>query len=593
MAPDACTAKPRAPHVLQHGQDTCRTPPLLPDVRRHDWNSCKAPHHLTHVEHHALVACAETPRAWSIHLVLLHVRMHVLLLCTATPRASVDTQLSGQWKPRSEHSHQATPCFSVHSSDFGTLWQETETNQLRLVAARVSLRMAPDACTAKPRAPQVLQHGQDTCRTPPLLPDVRRHDWNSCKATHHLTHVEHHALVACAETPHAWSIHLVLLHIRMHVLLPCTATPRASVDTQLSGQRKPRSEHSHQATSCFSVHSSDFDSIITLTPFCAIARELVVCVLVVCRNVVAARHVTLPDPGVGLDGQSCSCLIVGWPVGLSSPTLGVGRPSVMFLFDCWPVVRPMLRTNVVSTVQQAECLQKLEVSPCMEAVLAASHVDARVIQPDIWEDWWRPACILAMLKDMWSTRCRRACIRSHAKRHTGCHQPEADWLLSPTNTPPSQLISSHPDLSKLSNHWISICVNFIEKKVEVFDCQRGRNRQYVEKFAAMIPRIVKAVAPPENKKQLLLSPYFIIDVPMKSRLNKSCADCGVYALKHLECLLLGLDLSLVDDEIMHGCRQKIALYIREAAHDPMLIQLMAEHVPSEYETSDFFNIEEG
>ncbi|WZZ28402.1 hypothetical protein YC2023_011803 [Brassica napus] len=34
------------------------------------------------------------------------------------------------------------------------------------------------------------------------------------------------------------------------------------------------------------------------------------------------RHVALPDHGVGLDGQSCSCLIVGWPVGISSPTLG-------------------------------------------------------------------------------------------------------------------------------------------------------------------------------------------------------------------------------------------------------------------------------
>ncbi|KAF2576661.1 hypothetical protein F2Q70_00003159 [Brassica cretica] len=56
------------------------------------------------------------------------------------------------------------------------------------------------------------------------------------------------------------------------------------------------------------------------------------------------RHVTLPDHGVRLDGQSCSSLIVGWPVVLSSPTLGVGRPSVMFLFDCWPVVLPMLRT---------------------------------------------------------------------------------------------------------------------------------------------------------------------------------------------------------------------------------------------------------
>ncbi|WZZ60558.1 hypothetical protein YC2023_060665 [Brassica napus] len=73
----------------------------------------------------------------------------------------------------------------------------------RLVAARVSLRMAPNACAATPRVPHVFQHGQDTCRTPPLLPDARLHDWNSCKATHHLTHVDQHASVACAETPRA------------------------------------------------------------------------------------------------------------------------------------------------------------------------------------------------------------------------------------------------------------------------------------------------------------------------------------------------------------------------------------------------------
>ncbi|WZZ15575.1 hypothetical protein YC2023_108664 [Brassica napus] len=40
------------------------------------------------------------------------------------------------------------------------------------------------------------------------------------------------------------------------------------------------------------------------------------------RIVPSPSHVALPDHGVGLDGQSCSCLIVGWPVGLSSPTLG-------------------------------------------------------------------------------------------------------------------------------------------------------------------------------------------------------------------------------------------------------------------------------
>ncbi|KAF2580565.1 hypothetical protein F2Q68_00005530 [Brassica cretica] len=118
--------------------------------------------------------------------------------------------------------------------------------------------MAPDACATTPRAPHVFLHSQDTGRTPPILPDVSLHDWNSCKATHYLTHLDQHALVACAETPRAWSIHLVHLHVRLHVLLPCTVTPQASVDTQLAGQLTPRSEHSHQATSCLSVHSSDF-----------------------------------------------------------------------------------------------------------------------------------------------------------------------------------------------------------------------------------------------------------------------------------------------------------------------------------------------
>ncbi|KAF3541223.1 hypothetical protein F2Q69_00019057 [Brassica cretica] len=52
------------------------------------------------------------------------------------------------------------------------------------------------------------------------------------------------------------------------------------------------------------------------------------------------------------------------------------------------------------------------------------------MHPDMWEEWWRPACVLDIQPDMWSTRCRRTCVRSHAKRHTGCHQPEADWLFS-------------------------------------------------------------------------------------------------------------------------------------------------------------------
>ncbi|KAF2613820.1 hypothetical protein F2Q70_00008977 [Brassica cretica] len=81
------------------------------------------------------------------------------------------------------------------------------------------------------------------------------------------------------------------------------------------------------------------------------------------------------------------------------------------------------------------------------------------MQPDILEEWWRPACVLDMQPAMWSTRCRRACVRSHAKRHTGCHQPEADWLLSSINRHDLPSVSTHPHLSKLTPREGSVQMN--------------------------------------------------------------------------------------------------------------------------------------
>ncbi|KAF2597807.1 hypothetical protein F2Q68_00009136 [Brassica cretica] len=108
----------------------------------------------------------------------------------------------------------------------------------------------------------------------------------------------------------------------------------------------------------------------------------------------------------------------------------------------------------------------------------------------------------------------------------------------------------------------------------------------------MIPRIVKAVAPPERQKQLLLASYSIVDVPMKTRLNKSCCDCGAYALKHLECNLLGIDLGLLDDEIIMGCRQKIGVDLWEAANDPIYAEAMTRYVPSPWEREEVFDLED-
>ncbi|WZZ03199.1 hypothetical protein YC2023_089120 [Brassica napus] len=106
------------------------------------------------------------------------------------------------------------------------------------------------------------------------------------------------------------------------------------------------------------------------------------------------------------------------------------------------------------------------------------------MQPDIWEEWWRPACVLDMQPAMWSTRCRRACVRSHAERHTGCHQPEADWLVSPINTPRSQLISSHPDLEGSGQLKINqLKINSDGKQVNVV---REREKESVAEFRRSI-----------------------------------------------------------------------------------------------------------
>ncbi|KAF3548719.1 hypothetical protein DY000_02006235 [Brassica cretica] len=81
MAPVACVAAPRAPHVSAHMSIIM----LWSHVKR--------------------------------HLVLLHVTPHALITITVTPRASLDTYPARQLPPRPELIHQTTSCFSVHSPD--------------------------------------------------------------------------------------------------------------------------------------------------------------------------------------------------------------------------------------------------------------------------------------------------------------------------------------------------------------------------------------------------------------------------------------------------------------------------------------------
>ncbi|KAF3595585.1 hypothetical protein DY000_02025124 [Brassica cretica] len=133
MALDACAAAPRAPHGWLHVSATCRKTHPRPYSLLHYWNSCKETHHLTHVDQNASVAFAATPRAWSIHLVLLH----VLRPCTVTIQDSEDTQLVRWLTPRSEPMQRDTSSFSVHSSDFDPSGKLLTRDQSRIFSAPV------------------------------------------------------------------------------------------------------------------------------------------------------------------------------------------------------------------------------------------------------------------------------------------------------------------------------------------------------------------------------------------------------------------------------------------------------------------------
>ncbi|KAF3523656.1 hypothetical protein F2Q69_00049994 [Brassica cretica] len=87
--------------------------------------------------------------------------------------------------------------------------------------------------------------------------------------------------------------------------------------------------------------------------------------------------------------------------------------------------------NVVSTVQQSECLQKLKsCSLTSERSGGVLHVSWTCSQP---------------------CGARGAAVHASGAMRSdtpGGHQPESDWLLSSINSPRPLPISSHPDLSK-------------------------------------------------------------------------------------------------------------------------------------------------
>ncbi|CAA0359454.1 unnamed protein product [Arabidopsis thaliana] len=101
----------------------------------------------------------------------------------------------------------------------------------------------------------------------------------------------------------------------------------------------------------------------------------------------------------------------------------------------------------------------------------------------------------------------------------------------------------------------------------------------VEAFAITVPRILKEIHTKSNGKNLLLAPYTLVHVLVPPDLNKTCCDCGVYALKYIECHFMGLSLDMLDDVNIKDARLRIAVDLWKAAFDPVFIDRMTKYKP--------------
>ncbi|KAF8063873.1 hypothetical protein N665_1182s0002 [Sinapis alba] len=130
------------------------------------------------------------------------------------------------------------------------------------------------------------------------------------------------------------------------------------------------------------------------------------------------------------------------------------------------------------------------------------------------------------------------------------------------------------------NHWIALCISFMTRSIDVFDCSGRKRYKEVDAFAHLVPRIVKAVQPTRDQKEFTVGAYTVFYVPVR-KLNKSACDCGVYAVKFIECHSLGLELSLVNDDNIKEARHRILWDLWEAANDPELVDRMSTYEPPE------------
>ncbi|KAG7563950.1 Ulp1 protease family C-terminal catalytic domain [Arabidopsis suecica] len=125
------------------------------------------------------------------------------------------------------------------------------------------------------------------------------------------------------------------------------------------------------------------------------------------------------------------------------------------------------------------------------------------------------------------------------------------------------------------NHWLALDVDLVKGHIDCYDSIVGQHTKESElsvleacrPFTRMIPKMMNEIIPPEIYPPRF--EQFSFRRRNKSRVpqNSQVGDCGVYALKFIECLALGVSFVGICDENIQAIRVKMATEIYDEAPD--------------------------
>ncbi|XP_010495788.1 PREDICTED: uncharacterized protein LOC104772931 [Camelina sativa] len=143
-----------------------------------------------------------------------------------------------------------------------------------------------------------------------------------------------------------------------------------------------------------------------------------------------------------------------------------------------------------------------------------------------------------------------------------------------------------------NNHWVAIETDLVQRRLRVYDSiNSGRTDESLQKkckpFAKMIPRLIQAYNrryKDEHIGAAAFSYYRVKTLPQ----NYQQGDCGVYTLKCLECIALGVNYTGLCDAAMPSIRMKLAADVFDEVPDrDCFLQLDATSETVDYPEAEF------